>query len=56
MAKYEAVIDLTVEVDADSPEQADQAILKELTDKVLALAGNTYKIWIDVRQIEAVAE
>ena len=56
MAKYEAIIDLTVEVDADSPEQADQVILNKLTDKVLELAGSTYKIWIDVRQIEAVAE
>jgi Uma2 family endonuclease len=54
MAKFEAVIDLTVEVDSDDSDSADKKILGELTDKILAIAGSEYKIWIDVRQIEEV--
>jgi len=52
MAKFEAVIDLTVEVDAESADSADQIFLKDFTDEVLALAKDKYKIWLDIRQIE----
>ena len=54
MAKFEAVIDLTVEVDVLDSDSADKKILGELTDKILAIAGNEYKIWVDVRQIEEI--
>lgn len=54
MAKFEAVIDLTVEIDSDDSESADKEIYGELTDKILAIAGNQYKIWLEVRQIEEV--
>lgn len=54
MAKYEAVIDLTVEIDAEDSDRAEQIFLKDFTDEVLALAKDRYKIWIDIRQIEEV--
>jgi len=54
VSAYEAVIDLTVEIQASSDEQADQIFLKDFTDEVLALAKDKYKIWIDIRQIEKV--
>ena len=56
MPKYEAVINLTVEVDEDSPESADSAILGELTDRLLETASRDtrFKLWLDVIQIDEV--
>jgi hypothetical protein len=56
MSAYEAVIDLTVEIQASSDEQADKIFLKDFTDEVLALAKDKYKIWIDIRQISKIVE
>ena len=54
MAKYEAVIDLTIEVEASDSESADKLILGELTQRLLEVASkdNIFKLWLDVRQIE----
>jgi hypothetical protein len=54
MAKYEAVIDITVEVEATDSDSADQLILGELTSRLLEVASrdNVFKMWLDVRQIE----
>jgi len=56
MAKYEAIISLTVEVDQDSPESADRAILGELTDRLLETASrdSRFKLWLDVIRIDEV--
>lgn len=54
MAKFEAIIDLTVEIDAENSDQSDELMLS-LTNQILALAGNTYKIWIDTRQVDEVS-
>lgn len=54
MAKFEALIDLTVEVDCAGMVVAEDLFYTEFTDKLLALAQDTYKIWVDVRQVEEV--
>jgi len=53
MPKYEAVINLTAEVDAASEEEANQLFLGELTNRLLHLAktDNTFKFWVDVSEI-----
>lgn len=58
MAKYEAVVDITVEVDAANSEEADQLILGELTNRLLETASrdNLFKMWLDVRQIDELEE
>jgi hypothetical protein len=56
MPKFEAVIDLTVEIDADNADSADQIFLKEFTDEILTIARDKYKIWLDIRQIEQIEE
>lgn len=54
MPKYEAVIDLTIEVEAKDSDSADQLILGELTTRLLEVASrdNKFKMWLDVREIE----
>ena len=54
MAKYEAVIDLTVEVEASDSDSADKLILGELTQRLLEVASrdNVFKLWLEVREIE----
>jgi hypothetical protein len=54
MPKYEAVIDLTVEIDASDSDSADKLILGELTNRLLEVASkdNTFKLWLEVREIE----
>lgn len=56
MPKYEAVINLTVEVDAKDSETADQLFLGELTDRILETASrdNVFKMWLEVREIDGV--
>lgn len=58
MAKYEAVIDLTVEVEAADPDSADKLILGELTNRLLEIASkdNIFKLWLEVREIVEVKE
>ena len=54
MPKYEAVIDLTIEVEAKDSDSADQLILGELTTRLLEVASrdNKFKMWLNVEQIE----
>jgi hypothetical protein len=54
MPKYEAVIDITVEVEAYDSEEADKLILGELTHRLLAsvTTDDLFKVWLDVREIE----
>jgi hypothetical protein len=56
MPKYEAVINLTVEVDAKDAESADQLFLGELTDRILETASrdNVFQMWLEVREIDGV--
>jgi hypothetical protein len=56
MPKYEAVIDLTVEIDASDSDSADKLILGELTNRLLEVASkdNTFKLWLEVREIDEV--
>jgi hypothetical protein len=56
MPKFEAVINLTVELDANNSEEADKIFLGAFTDEVLSIAKDRYKIWLDVIQIEEVTE
>ena len=58
MAKYEAVVDITVEIDAANSEEADQLILGELTNRLLETASrdSLFKMWLDVRQIDELEE
>ena len=54
MAKYEAVVDVTIEVDAENEEAADRLIKGELINRLLETASrdNLFKMWLDVRQID----
>lgn len=56
MPKYEAVINLTVEVDAKDSETADQLFLGELTDRILETASrdDLFQMWLEVREIDGV--
>jgi hypothetical protein len=54
MPKYEAIINLTAQTEADNLDEADQAFLGELTDKLLGIVGDrfTFDLWVEVVQIE----
>ena len=54
MSKYEALINLTVEVDADTEESANEAIYGEFNKRLLdvVLADNMFNMWVDVIQLE----
>jgi hypothetical protein len=54
MAKYEAVVSITVEFDAKDSDSADQLILGELTARLLETASrdNKFKMWLNVEEIE----
>ena len=54
MPTYEAVINLTATADASNQEEADQAFLGELTNRLLEVASrdNKFKLWVEVIQIE----
>lgn len=56
MPKYEAVINLTVEVEAKDSETADQLFLGELTDRILETASrdDLFQMWLEVREIDGV--
>ena len=58
MSKYEAVINVSVEVDAQNPEMADQMILGEMTDRLLETASrdNKFKMWLDVINVDEMEE
>lgn len=54
MPNYQALINLTATTEADGPEQADEAFLGELTDKLLQITGNrfAFDLWVEVVDIE----
>jgi hypothetical protein len=54
MPTYEAVINLTATANASNPEEADQAFLGELTNRLLEVASrdNKFKLWVEIIQIE----
>jgi hypothetical protein len=58
MAKYEAVVDVTIEVDAENEALADKLIKGELINRLLETASrdNLFKMWLDVRQIDELEE
>ena len=58
MAKYEAVVDVTIEVDAENEEVADKLIKGELINRLIETASrdNLFKMWLDVRQIDELEE
>ena len=58
MAKYEALINLTVEVDATSEDEASTAIYGEFMDRLLDTASRdaNYKLWTEVIQINEIEE
>lgn len=51
MARYEAVINVTVEVEANDSDEADSLVLGEFTDKLLALGLDKFAIWAEVIDI-----
>jgi hypothetical protein len=53
MSKYEAVINLSVELDAKNAETADKQVYGEMTDRLLETASrdNKFKMWIEVIDI-----
>lgn len=53
MAKYEAIIAMTVELDADSYEDAGVIVHGELKDRLLDVASRdaVFKMWLDVIDI-----
>jgi len=56
MAKYEAEIRITAEVDVENIAQADELFLGELTKRLKQVANidNRYKIWAEVIEIREV--
>ena len=50
MPKYDVQINLSVEIDADSPESADSLLYGELTDRLLDVASRDalFKMWLEV--------
>ena len=56
MAKYEALINLTVEVDAKFSTEADRVIYGEYMNRLLDTASRDakFKLWADVIQIEQI--
>lgn len=51
MPKYEAIINLSVELDAD---EADKVVYGELTNRLLDVASrdNLFKLWLEVIEIQ----
>ena len=55
MPKYEALINLTVELDSDD---ADESVYGELTNRLLDVASrdNLFKLWLEVIEINELEE
>lgn len=53
MAKYEAAINLTLELDAETDELAEKAIYGEFMDRLLNTASRDaqFKLWAEVIEI-----
>ena len=53
MAKYEALINLTVELDSDNP---DEVVYGELTNRLLDVASRDamFKLWLEVIEVNEV--
>ncbi len=58
MAKYEAIINVSVEVDATSEEAASKIVYGELTNRMLDIASrdDQFKLWMDVIEINELGE
>jgi hypothetical protein len=58
MAKYEADISITIEVEAENAEDADRLVLGEMTSRLLETASrdNTFQMWITVNEIAEIEE
>ena len=54
MPKYQAVINLTAQAEADNLDHADEAFLGELTNKLLEITGDkfAFDLWVEVLEIE----
>ena len=50
MTKYEAIISMSVELDAEDHDDAHSIVYGELTDRLLDVAGRdaVFKLWMDV--------
>jgi hypothetical protein len=58
MAKYEADISITIEVEAENAGDADRLVLGEMTSRLLETASrdNTFQMWITVNEIAEIEE
>jgi hypothetical protein len=58
MTKYEAVISMTIKLDADNYEDAGSIVHGELTDRLLDVASrdDKFQMWLDVIDILGVDE
>jgi hypothetical protein len=58
MSKYEAVISMTIELDAENSDDASSIVYGELTDRLLDVASRdaVFKMWLDVIDILGVDE
>ena len=58
MSKYEAVISMTIELDAEDSDSASSIVYGELTDRLLEVASRdaVFKMWLDVVDILGVEE
>lgn len=53
MSKIEALVDITIEMDAEDVEKATTMIQEEITSKIREIArnDNRFKIWIEITQV-----
>jgi len=53
MSKIEALVDITIELDAEDVEKATTMIQEEITSKIREIArnDNRFKIWIEITQV-----
>ena len=53
MSKIEALVDITIEVDAEDVEKATAMIQEEITSKIRDMIrnDNRFKVWIEITQV-----
>lgn len=58
MPKYDVQINLSVEIDADSPESAESLLYGELTDRLIDVASRDalFKMWLEVVEMREVTD
>jgi len=56
--KYDVQINLSVEIDADSPESAESLLYGELTDRLIDVASRDalFKMWLEVVEMREVTD